>query len=422
MELVWIVGLIVLSALFALCEISLAAVRKVKLQPLLDQQDPRALAVITLQNNSKDFIAAVQIMLNALAIIAGIIGESAFTPIFQSLLQNWIGEAWLNQTAFTLSFLTVTGLFILFGDLLPKRIGFVLPEAASLRLIYLMRFSVWLFKPIIWLFNKLADVLLKLFRVPLHRDDQITFEDLVAVVDQSIEHGSIEQQQYHMIGNVLELPSTNITQAMTLPADIHWLDINADQTELKRQIEQSSQRYYLVCDGGLYKVLGLVESSVILSQLLQNKPLLADKSALIQPVYLLDTLTLADAITNFKQQEVEVALVINEFTTVVGMVTLWQVLQLVALNDVETIQNQIEQNSDGGWTVPGDLAVRDFQQIAADFAPDCYESIETLSGLFIHEFKRIPKATDTVEIDGYVLVALEVTDLTVELIEIRRTI
>ncbi|MGL5297217.1 MAG: CNNM domain-containing protein, partial [Plesiomonas sp.] len=142
--------LIAASAFFSISEISLAASRKIKLKVMADEGNIRAAKVIALQEQPGNFFTVVQIGLNAVAILGGIIGDTAFSPYFESLLVHWMSPDLAGKIGFLLSFSVVTGGFILFADLMPKRIGMASPEAVSTRIVGPMQFCIKLFKPLVW--------------------------------------------------------------------------------------------------------------------------------------------------------------------------------------------------------------------------------------------------------------------------------
>lgn len=154
-----IAALIVASAFFSVSEIALAASRKLKLQQLAEAGSEQAAKVIALQEQPGHFFTVVQIGLNAVAILGGIIGESALTPSVSQILIYWVEPPLLNSISFAISFVVVTSVFILFADLIPKRLAMMSPERIATHIVTPMLFCVAVFKPLVWIFNGLANVL-----------------------------------------------------------------------------------------------------------------------------------------------------------------------------------------------------------------------------------------------------------------------
>ena len=200
-----ILCLIAVSAFFSISEISLAASRKIKLKLLADEGNINATRILKMQENPGMFFTVVQIGLNAVAILGGIVGDAAFSPAFYSLFVKYMSVELAEQLSFILSFSLVTGLFILFADLTPKRIGMIAPEAVALRIINPMRFCLYVFRPLVWFFNGLANVIFRIFKLPMVRKDDITSDDIYAVVEAGALAGVLRKQEHELIENVFEL-------------------------------------------------------------------------------------------------------------------------------------------------------------------------------------------------------------------------
>ena len=175
--------LVVISAFFSCAEISLAASRKIRLEMLVKEGDPNAQRVLTLQAQPGNFFTVVQIGLNAVAILGGVIGEPALTPHVADLVGLVYQGPWLVNISFSISFLLVTGFFILFADLMPKRLAMLAPERAAIALVGPMLFTEALLKPLILLFNGLTKMIFALFGLPQMRHDVITPNEIHAFVE-----------------------------------------------------------------------------------------------------------------------------------------------------------------------------------------------------------------------------------------------
>lgn len=161
-----IMALLITGAGFlSLTEIALAGARKVKLKILAESGDERAQKVLDLQENSADFFAASQIGLNAVAILGGILGEGAFRPYFLELVSRFYTGPWADTISFSLSFTLVTSLFILFADLMPKRLAMIAPEKIAVSVIEPIQIFIVVCKPLAWLINMIANLLFRLFKV-----------------------------------------------------------------------------------------------------------------------------------------------------------------------------------------------------------------------------------------------------------------
>ncbi len=174
-----IIAVLIAGAGFlSLTEIALAGARKVKLKILAESGDERAQKVLDLQQNSADFFAASQIGLNAVAILGGILGEGAFRPYFLEFVSRFYVGNWTETISFVLSFTLVTSLFILFADLMPKRMAMIAPEKIAVSVINPIQIFIVVCKPLAWFINAVANLLFRLFKVNTTREDNITFDDI----------------------------------------------------------------------------------------------------------------------------------------------------------------------------------------------------------------------------------------------------
>ncbi|BCE02060.1 hemolysin family protein [Marinicellulosiphila megalodicopiae] len=415
MDIFFIFLLICFGAFFAICEISMAASRKVKLQILLDNGDPRASLVMQLQSHSGSFFAAVQIALNAVAILGGIIGESAFTPIFKDLISIIYEGKWLNSIAFTFSFIMVTSLFILFADLIPKRIGMALPEKVAISFIRIMLLSVTVLKPLVWFFNIISDSVLRLFNMPFVRDEQVTSDDISAVMDAGMEHGAIQSHEHKIIENVLELEQRTIGNVMTFREEVCFFSTNQSDEQIKQLILKHNHHFYPLCDGELNNVVALVEATTILHQLIQNDHFEIDKIENEPNVlFLPQSLNLSDALGAFKRQPVGLALVINEFSTVVGVVSLKDILNVVVNHKKELQEFHIHQIDANSWELDGALSLLDVEKIISTTGLYSEENIDTLGGLMMHLFKRLPNQEESISFNHLHFKIKQVNNISIE--------
>jgi len=405
-----IVVLILVSAFFAIAEISIVAARRVKLDVLLEQGNQRAEQVLVLQKDSGAFFAAIQIGMNAIAILGGIVGESTFTPI----IQQWLGLLYqgehLASISFALSFLLVTSLFILFADLIPMRIGMALPERVAMKVVQPMVICLAMLKPLVRFFDSLSGMILRLLQIPTERVENVTAQDVVAIVDAGAASGSIASHEHRMIGRVFELESRNLMSVMTLRDDIAFFDRHDDPDTIRRTVIEEPHNFYLVCQQGLDNIRGIVESKRLLKQVLSDQ-LSAISDDMIDPdvLYLPDSLNIAEALEAFKRQAQPFAVVLNEYSLVVGIVTLKDLVAVVMDGLPGSDDNpMIVPRGNGSWLIDGATAIMDIEQstgIARFSEPENYE---TVAGFMMHRLKRLPALTDTVVYDGF---TFEVVDM-----------
>lgn len=315
------------QCVFSISEISLAASRKIKLKLLADEGNVNAQRVLKMQENPGTFFTVVQIGLNAVAILGGIVGDAAFSPAFHSLLSGYLSPELSEQLSFIISFTLVTSLFILFADLTPKRIGMIAPETVALRIINPMRFCLLVFRPLVWLFNGMANMIFRIFKLPMVRKDDITSDDIYAVVEAGALAGVLRKQEHELIENVFELESRTVPSSMTPRESVIWFDLHEDEQSLKNKVAEHPHSKFLVCNEDIDHIIGYVDSKDLLNRVLANQsPVLTGGVQIRNTLIVPDTLTLSEALESFKTAGEDFAVIMNEYALVVGIITLNDVM------------------------------------------------------------------------------------------------
>ncbi|MGL4861222.1 MAG: hemolysin family protein [Enterobacteriaceae bacterium] len=402
--------LIAISAFFSVSEISLAASRKIKLKQLADEGDLRAHHVLRLQEHPGQFFTVVQIGLNAVAILGGIVGDAIFSPAFEQVLLTFFSAESAQKLSFILSFTLVTSLFILLADLMPKRLGMVAPETLAVRIIYPMRISIFILRPFIWFFNGCANMVFRLFNVPLQRKDDITSDDICAMAEAGASAGFLRKQEHELIENVFDLESRTVPSSMTMRENMIYFDMAESEESIKQKIAEHSHSKYLVCDGTVDKVVGYVGSKDLLNRVLNNQSLVLSNGAHILPALMIpDSLTLSEVLECFKNSGEDFAVILNEYALVVGIITLKDVMNTLMGDLVgQGQEEQIICRDDDSWLMEGATPIDDIMRVLdIDEFPQS-EYYETIGGFMMTMLRKIPKRTDSITFAGY---KFEVVDI-----------
>lgn len=415
-DLLFIAVLIMTSALFAMSEIAIAASRKIKLRVMVDEGDRQAAAVLSLQDQPGAFFAMIQIALNAIAILGGIVGEQALSPYVESVIAMFYQGPLLGQVSFLISFLSITSLFILFADLLPKRLAMIMPEAVAIRVVSIMRWVTFALTPFVIFFNGLTNIILRLFKVPSEREDIVTTEDIVAMMDAGAEYGSLQKQEYDLIGNVFDLEARFLSSVMSPREQIVYFDINEASDDIASKIIEHPHNHFLVCNGNLDKLIGSVESKDILRQVLKGDVANINDNMLTKDIfYLPETLSLSEALNAFKAAAQPFAVVVNEYALVVGIVTVKDLMKGF-MGDLISHQGDelIIKRDENSWLVDGLTPVVELAKVLdIDEFPEQMH-YETVAGFLIYTMKRIPKRAEYIQFSGYKFEVVDVEGIRVE--------
>lgn len=421
-DLLIIMLLILISALFAMSEIAIAASRKIKLRVMVDEGSKKAQAVLTLQEQPGAFFAMIQIALNAIAILGGIVGEQALSPYIEQILVMVYQGPLLSQISFLISFFCITSLFILFADLLPKRLAMIMPEVVAVNVVSIMRWVTFALTPFVMFFNGTTNFILRAFKVPAEREDIVTTEDIVAMMDAGAEYGSLQQQEYEIIGNVFDLEARFLSSVMTPRDQIVFFDVKADAQEVATKIIEHPHNHFLVCDGSLDKLIGSVESKDILRKVLKGQTAEIDSELISRDIfYLPETLSLSEALNTFKKAAEPFAVVVNEYALMVGIVTVKDLMKGF-MGDLISHQGEelIIQRDNTSWLVDGLTPVVELAKVLEiEEFPD-QSHYETIAGFLIYTMKRLPKRAEFIHFGGFKFEVVDVEGVKVEQLLVTR--
>ncbi|MEG0489538.1 MAG: hemolysin family protein, partial [Acinetobacter sp.] len=386
-----IIAILIAGAGFlSLTEIALAGARKVKLKILAESGDERAQKVLDLQQNSANFFAASQIGLNAVAILGGILGEGAFRPYFFELVSRFYVGDWTETISFVLSFTLVTSLFILFADLMPKRLAMIAPEKIAVSVINPIQIFIVICKPLAWFINAIANMLFRLFKVNTTREDNITFDDISAVMDAGAQAGVLQKQEHHFIENVFELEERNVPSSMTTRENVVYFTLKESEASIRQKLAEYPYSKFLVCSANIDDVIGYIDAKDILVRILNNQSLLQLNENTIRTVLTIpDTLTLSELLDRFRSTKEKFAVVINEYALVVGVITLSDIMITVMGDWVTPIDEELQiiKRDNNSWLIEGSTPIEDMKHaLAIDEMPD-EESYETLAGFMMYQLR-----------------------------------
>ncbi|MGH6648752.1 hemolysin family protein [Aquabacterium sp.] len=422
-SLMLIAALIAVSAFFSTAELAVAASRRVRLRQMLEHGDLRAQEVMHVQDHPGDYFTVIQIGQNSVAILGGIVGEGAFSPFIQVVLRTFqVPAAQVETVGLLLSFLIVTSLFILLSDLFPKRLGMVAPEKVAVSVVGPMRIFLAVFRPVVWFFSRLTDALFKLLGLPTRRDDSITSDDIRAMAEAGAEAGVLAAREHQVIENVFELDTRTVTSAMTgRERIVHFLQ---DDSEIliRARIDQYPHSTYLVCKGSIDHVVGYVDSKHLLSRVLNSLPISLEDEGLINKVLIVpDRLTLSELLAQFRQAQDDFAVIVNEYSLVVGIITINDVMSTVMGGLVISMdEEQIVQRDANSWLIDGMTPIPDVMQALELYELPLQEDYETLAGFMMVMLRRIPKRTDVVVWGGFRFEVMDVDSYKIDQVMVTR--
>jgi putative hemolysin len=366
---------------------------------VLAEGNARAGAALVLAKDPNDFLSAVQIGITLINILMGAVSESTFAASLSKPLEAWsVTRPYADSLATGIVVVLITLLALLVGELIPKRLALHGPERAAAMIAGPMSFVSRLFGPLVWLLGEATDLALRMFGVKPTTEPPITEEEIQLLIDQGTLAGVIEAAEQDMVEGVFKLGDSRVYSIMTPRSEITWLDIKDSPDEIRRKISESTYSRFPVCQGSLDTVVGIVKARNLLVP-----PGLASanfklKDKLKPAFYIPETMYASRALEVFKQKGAEILLVIDEFGSLQGLITLDDIIEEI-VGDVE-VERQAKQRQDGSWLLDGLLPIDDFKEIfKMDDLPHESE-YESLSGFVMMSLGRVPQAADHFEWNG----------------------
>ena len=417
-----LLALVVLAAFFSSAEIALAAASRTRLQTFSDEGDRRAALVLEMQEHPGKFFSAMQIMQNACALLGGIVGDAAFSPLFDWCIEKLLPRYDLGNLGFVLSFLVATLLFVIFSDLLPKRLAIARPEAVAMWSVRPMKILIKVLNPIVFVLERLSDSCIRSLGLPTNREETITSEDILASVGAGAAAGVIAPQEKAVIQNVFELESRLVPSAMTARESIVYFTLDETEASIRAKIATVPYNRFLVCDKDLDHVIGFVDSKHLLRCVLDEKPIAFQDPGLLQPCqFIPDSLTLSEVLDVFQRTHSDFAVILNEYALVVGIITINDVMSTVMGELVATAEDvQIIQRDDDTWLVDGATPIDDLEHaLSIENLPED-SAYETVAGFMMYMLRKIPKRTDKTSFGDYTFEVLDVDNNKIDQVLVTR--
>lgn len=402
---VLILVLIGISVVISLSEIAFAAAREVRIRALAEAGNSKALRFVALRAKSGQVITALQIATNAVSILAGTLGEDTLGPVFGAgLLALGVPVGAAGIAGSVLAFCLVTGMFVLFADLTPKRIAMLVPEDVALSVVWFPELAVRLLKPLVWLFGKMSDWLIgRLNLEPKVPADAVTAEDFRMILAGGAASGVLMKNEHRLIENVLALELRSVTSIMTIRDDIVYLDLSDPLEVQQEKVRRRPFSHYPICDGGIDAVIGCVRAEDVLATVMDRSEQVDFAKARRDVLSVPDTLNVWEVLAEFQAQSTGFALVVSEYALVVGVVTFKDLMGALMQGLANPFEEQaILKRDDLSWLVDGVAPFVDVTRTLGIKHLEAEASYETIGGFIVHRLRRAARKGDKVEAAGYV--------------------
>ena len=414
MDVALLLFLIVVNALFAMSEMALTTSRKARLAVMAEAGDLGAKAAQVLHENPTKFLSTVQIGITSIGVLNGIVGDAAFSQP----LAHWLNAVLpalstraADLTGTALVVMIITFLTIIFGELVPKRLGQMYPERVAVLVARPMDMLSSATRPFVWLLTVCTQATLRLLGIRNAPSRSVTEEEIAASLEEGLDAGVIEAQEHQMVRNVFRLDERQIGSMMIPRVEITWISQMAAVPEILSQMSEGGHSRYPVCRDGLDDVVGVIQAQDLLLPLSRGEA--PDLGALMKPpVFVPETLSGMELLDHFRATGAELVFVVDEYGAVQGVITVRDVLEAITgeFSPPSADDAWAVRRADGSWLLDGLIPVPELKDRLEirELPEEDRGRYNTLAGMVMLLLGRLPRTTDVVEWDGW---RFEVVDL-----------
>lgn len=404
-EAVLIGMLILINGLFSMTEIAVVSSRRVRLAKAAEGGDAGAATALELQQNPDRFLSAVQIGITLVGVLSGAFGGALLSDEVAGVVAQISAlEPYSRSIGFGVVIVVITYLSLVIGELVPKNIALSRPETIAMLFSRPMHFVSRVTAPVVWLLSASTRAILKLFRLAQTSESGITEEEIRAHIAHGTELGVLEEVEQELIESVIRLDDQRITAVMTPRVKIEWIDLEDGENSIREEISEALYSRMPVCREDLDNVIGVVKAKDLLAHYIKAGDL--DIEAVVkQPNFVPETMTVLELLEKFKEAGSTMALVIDEFGSVVGLVTLNDILEQI-VGDLPAggiVQKSVVVRDDGTMLLDGQLSVMDFVELLhlRPLPEDEQDAYQTLAGFVLARLEKVPGEGDRFEWEGF---------------------
>ena len=417
MDFLVILVLTLLNGAFAMSELALTASRKVRLQTMADEGDKGAQAALDLMGNPTQFLSAVQVGITSIGMLNALVGEAAFGEG----LAHWLEQvfalspkaAGISSTALVVT--GITFITILFGELVPKRIGQLYPEPVARIVSRPMQWVAIVAKPFVRLLSLCTHGMLRLLQIDTTDNRAVTEAEISASLEEGVDAGIIEEHEHQMVRNVFHLDDRTLASMMLPRSDMEWLDADCSVADALQQAsgaaEKGTHSWYPVCRGSLDQVVGLISVARLLELGVNfegNVGSVAESAAFVP-----ETLSGMELLEQFRTKAARMVFVVDEYGVVQGLITPHDLLEAITgeLKPDAHDEAWAIQQPDGAWLLDGLMPVAELKarlDIEVELPQEDRGRYNTLAGLLMTVSGRMPEAGEKIDCAHW---QFEVTEL-----------
>ena len=401
--------LILLNGIFSMSEMALVSARKFKLEKEKKNGVSGAKTALELSENPNKFLSTVQIGITLIGILLGIFsGDTLTKNLAEFLVQFSFIKPYATTVASVLMVIIITYFSIVFGELIPKRLGLRFPENIAMSVSKPMRIISIISSPFVWLLTISNEGFLKLLGIKDDGDEVVSEEEIKSIIKESTEGGEIQQKEQDILQRVFELGDRRVNTLATHRSEIVYLDIADDYEQARSKVKKNKYSAYPVTkNNNLDEIVGILKLKDMFGVSKEDFSL---KKYIHKPVFVNENSFSYPLLEMLQNSQAHFAVILDEYGTTAGVVTINDILDELVGDTPESTDEDYEiiERQDGSWLVDGQYSIYEFEKY---FDLEIDEEIEnryvTVAGIFLDKFETIPNVGDQIEIENY---RLEIID------------
>ena len=415
LEMIILFFLIILNGMFVMAEIALVSARKSRLENLADNGDEKARSALKLAENPELFLSTAQIGITLIAILTGFYSGEKFSADLQPYLEKIpFLRPYAANISTALILVIVTLLSIIFGELIPKRIGLLRAEQIARLVARPVRTLSLITYPIVWLLNNTSNLFFKFFPITPSTDGAVTEDEIKAIINEGTEQGTIEEAEQEIIERVFHLGDRNITSLMTHRSDIIWFDLHENEETMKEKIIKEPHSVYPICDGEIDNIKGMVT----IKDLYVTDDNVLFKDIMTPALFVPENNTAYMVLEKFKQSKIHCCFIVDEYGSLLGLITLNDILEAIVgeITQPDVPDYEIQQREDGSYLVDGQIPFYDFLSHfhKTEWMNEGDHEFDTLAGFILNQLEHIPATGERLEWRGF---TFEIVDMDAQRID-----
>jgi len=422
-EIAIIVALSLINGVLAMSEIAYVSASRTRLQISSRKGDKKAAAALQLINSPTRLLSTVQVGITLIGIMAGAFGGATLAEELGLWLEGFPRiAAYSNLLAFILVVSAITYVSLVLGELVPKRVAMLNPEAIAAAMSWPMRAAAAAAAPAVRFLTFSTELLLRLLRIPAKPERVATEDEIKLMIEQGTRAGVFLPSEQEIVLNVFRFADRRVSALMTPRPDVVWIDKDVSREELREIISAHPHNRFPVCEGGLDQVLGIARAKDLLTTCLSGSPLNLTAS-LRKPLFVPESSPALRMLELFKQTGMHVALVVDEYGQVEGLITHHDIMEAI-VGDIRSVdlpeEKEIVRLEDGSYLLDGALPADEFRSLLLIDPAEDEGYYDTVAGFILEQLGRIPATGEHFEWRGWKFEIVDMDDRRIDKVRVRR--